>query len=98
MPNTPQMLEGYRVVDFTQFVAGPTCTRLLAEMGAEVIKLELAPSGDRMRADGLKSLAPEQKDSTVNTSYQQHIHSKLSFAMDLKKPGAREIVMVMLPQ
>ncbi|HEV2170635.1 MAG TPA: CoA transferase, partial [Candidatus Binatus sp.] len=99
MPNTPpQMLEGYRVLDFTQFVAGPTCTRLLAEMGAEVIKLELAPFGDRMRADGLKSLAPEQKDSTVSTSYLQHNHSKLSFAIDLKKPGAREIVMAMLPQ
>jgi CoA:oxalate CoA-transferase len=98
MPNAPQMLEGYRVLDFTQFVAGPTCTRLLAEMGAEVIKLELAPYGDRMRADGLKSLAPELKDSTVSTSYLQHNHSKLSFAIDLKKPGAREIVMAMLPK
>ena len=54
MPNKPRMLEGYRVLDFTQFVAGPTCTRLLAEMGAEVIKLELAPEGDRVRACGLK--------------------------------------------
>lgn len=63
MATKPQMLQGYRVLDFTQFVAGPTCTRLLAEMGAEVIKLELAPSGDRVRADGLRSLAPEFKGS-----------------------------------
>jgi CoA:oxalate CoA-transferase len=98
MPNSPRMLEGYRVLDFTQFVAGPTCTRLLAEMGAEVIKLELAPFGDRMRADGLKSLAPEHKNSSISTSYLQHNHSKLSFAIDLKKPGARELVMSMLPQ
>jgi ribosomal protein L20A (L18A) len=67
-----------------------TCTRLLGEMGAEVIKLELAPAGDRVRADGLKSLAPEFKDSSHSTYYLQHNHSKLSFAIDLKKPGARE--------
>ncbi len=98
MANKAQMLEGYRVLDFTQFVAGPTCTRLLAEMGAEVIKLELAPSGDRVRADGLRSLAPEFKGSSHSTYYLQHNHSKLSFAIDLKKPGAREIVMSMIPQ
>ena len=98
MANPPRMLEGYRVLDFTQFVAGPTCTRLLGEMGAEVIKLELAPGGDRVRADGLKSQAPEYKDSTHSTYYLQHNHSKLSFAIDLKKPGAREIVMAMITQ
>src|ERR1700679_3551966 len=98
MANKPQMLEGYRVLDFTQFVAGPTCTRLLSERGAEVIKLELAPSGDRVRADDLKSLAPEYKGSTHSTYYMQHNHSKLSFAIDLKKPGAKELVMAMLPK
>ena len=97
MANKPRMLEGYRVLDFTQFVAGPTCTRLLGEMGAEVIKLELAPAGDRVRAGGLKPLAPELKESSHSTYYLQHNHSKLSLAIDLKKPGAREIVMAMLP-
>ena len=78
MASSQGMLEGYRVLDFTQMVAGPTCTRILAEMGAEVIKLELAPDGDRVRAGGLKPLPAELKNSTTSTYYLQHNHSKLS--------------------
>jgi CoA:oxalate CoA-transferase len=67
-------------------------------MGAQVIKLELAPGGDRVRGDGLKSQDPKYKESTHSTYYLQHNHSKLSFAIDMKKPGARELVMSMIPQ
>jgi CoA:oxalate CoA-transferase len=98
MASSQGMLEGYRVLDFTQMVAGPTCTRILAEMGAEVIKLELAPDGDRVRAGGLKPLTAEFKNSTTSTYYLQHNHSKLSFAIDLKQPEARSLVMSMLPK
>ena len=94
----PRMLEGYKVLDFTQFVAGPTCTRILAEMGAEVIKVELAPAGDRVRGGGLKPLKPELKDSSASSYYLQHNHSKMSLAIDLKQPGARELVVKMLPK
>jgi CoA:oxalate CoA-transferase len=52
------MLTGYRVLDISQFVAGPTCARILAELGAEVIKLELAPFGDRGRFAGDKPRDP----------------------------------------
>src|SRR5216684_1561186 len=98
MPEKPRMLEGYRVLDFTQFVAGPTCTRVLAEMGAEVIKVELAPSGDRVRAGGLKPLKPEYKDSSQSSYYFQHNHSKLSLAIDINRPGARELIYSMVPK
>ncbi len=43
------ILDGIVVIDFTQVVAGPACTRLMAELGAEVIKVELAPDGDPSR-------------------------------------------------
>jgi crotonobetainyl-CoA:carnitine CoA-transferase CaiB-like acyl-CoA transferase len=50
MANKPQhLLDGYKVLDFTHFVAGPTTTRLMAGMGAEIIKVEIAPHGDRAR-------------------------------------------------
>jgi crotonobetainyl-CoA:carnitine CoA-transferase CaiB-like acyl-CoA transferase len=50
MADKPQhLLDGYKVLDFTHFVAGPTTTRLMAGMGAEIIKVEIAPHGDRSR-------------------------------------------------
>ena len=53
------ILGGIVVIDFSQVIAGPACTRLMAELGAEVIKVELAPAGDPARllpmAQGLVS-------------------------------------------
>ena len=92
MPANLPMLCGYRVLDITQFVAGPTCTRLLAEMGAEVIKLELGPHGDRGRSSGLKPRDPRYKGSSQSTYFFQHNHSKKSVALDLKSERGREIV------
>ncbi|MGE5270560.1 MAG: CaiB/BaiF CoA transferase family protein [Thiohalocapsa sp.] len=67
-----------RVVDFTTTIAGPHCTRLLADLGAEVVKLE-APEGDMMRA------RPPLRDG-ASTSFGQLNTGKKSVVLDLKQP------------
>ncbi|MGH7906978.1 MAG: CaiB/BaiF CoA transferase family protein [Candidatus Binataceae bacterium] len=91
MANPPRMLEGYRVLDFSHFVAGPTCSRILAEMGAEVIKVERGTAGDHVRQFGVIA-------GGMSTYYFQHNHSKLGIALDLRKPRARELIEAMAPK
>src|SRR5271169_4197766 len=77
-------LSGLRVIDFTTTIAGPHCTRLLADLGAEVIKIE-APEGDMMRT------RPPMR-SGASTSFGQLNAGKKSVALDLKSPAAVETV------
>ena len=77
-------LDGVRVVDFTTTIAGPHCTRLLADLGAKVIKLE-APEGDMMRA------RPPLRNG-ASTSFGQLNTGKKSVVLDLKRPEALAIV------
>jgi len=90
MEKRPRMLEGYRVLDFTHYVAGPTCTRILAEMGADVIKIERSPEGDHVRLLGIV------RDGT-SSYYVQHNHSKRSLGVDLRKPRGHELLLAMIP-
>jgi crotonobetainyl-CoA:carnitine CoA-transferase CaiB-like acyl-CoA transferase len=79
------VLDGYKVLDFTQFVAGPTCTLMMAEMGAEVIKVEFAPKGDPTRA------FPIMRDGRSGY-FVQHNRGKQSLCIDLKKPEAIALI------
>ncbi len=45
----PEVLKGYRVLSCTQYILGPSCASYLAELGAEVIKLEAPRRGEAMR-------------------------------------------------
>ena len=49
MTSAPRPLEGVRVVEFSHMVMGPTCGLILADLGADVVKVEPAPGGDKTR-------------------------------------------------
>ena len=79
------VLDGFKVLDFTQVLAGATCTRLLAAMGAEVIKIELPPKGDFSRGFGAF------RDGR-SAYYIQQNRGKKSVCVDPKKPAGLEIL------
>lgn len=81
----PRILEGYRVLDFTQFLAGPTTSRLMAEMGAEIIKVEMAPEGDATRA------LPHRRKGRSGYYIQQN-RGKKSVCVDMRSERGRELV------
>ncbi|HTT75237.1 MAG TPA: CoA transferase, partial [Candidatus Binataceae bacterium] len=85
------LLDGYKVLDFTQFVAGPTVTKLMAEMGAEIIKIELAPNGDLCRN------FPYIKDGRSAYFVQQN-RGKMSVCVDAKNPAGNAIIRSLVPQ
>ena len=74
---------------FSQALAGPTTTRLMAEMGAEVIKVELAPNGEASRA------LPYLRNGRSGYYIQQN-RGKKSIAIDRKDPRSVELVMKVL--
>jgi CoA:oxalate CoA-transferase len=82
------LLEGVTVLDFTRVLAGPYCTRLLADMGARVIKVERPNEGDDTRR-GYIQLEEGRADQG---SYFVRVNAgKLSVALDLTKPEARAV-------
>jgi CoA:oxalate CoA-transferase len=79
-----EILSGVRVLDFTTIVSGPYCTRLLADLGAEVIKIE-PPEGDFIRTQ------PPMRAG--KSAYFAHLNcGKKSLAIDLRQTGATELI------
>ena len=92
MPETkPRILEGYKVLDFTQALAGPTTTRYMAEMGAEIIKVEISARGDFSRK------VPFVRDGRSAYFVQQN-RGKKDLAIDPKNPAGLAILKELIPQ
>jgi len=83
--NAPTALDGLLVVDFTRVVAGPACTQMLGDFGAEVIKIENPDGGDDTRTYDHAEIGGE------SAAYLSLNRNKRSIALDLGIPDAREV-------
>ena len=86
----PGILDGIRVLDFTAVIAGPYATRLMADLGAEVLKVE-PPEGELLRH------GPPFRGG-VSALFSQLNSGKRCIALDLKKPAARDVILRLLPR
>jgi len=86
----PKALDGIRVLDLSRFIFGPFCTQMLADMGAEVIKIEPVGTGDPARKAGIISV------NGVSASFLARNRNKRSACLDLRKPAGQEIALRLL--
>ena len=85
---SPYLLEGLRVIDTASFIAGPVATTMLADFGAEVIKIE-PPSGDAYRH---RTGGPGIPESPFNYRWIVDNRTKRALSLDLRRPEGREVL------
>ena len=83
-------LSGIKVIELAQIMAGPTCGMLLADMGADVIKVEKLPGGDDTRSYSEPSINGE------SAAFMMLNRNKRGMAVNLKTPGGLEVVKKLL--
>ena len=88
-------LEGIRVIDLTRILAGPFSTMLMADMGADIIKVEQPGAGDPARGNGpfLSPDGAESSEQQFSTYFMSINRGKRSIAIDLSKPKGREVLL-----
>lgn len=89
-PNGAGALAGLKVVDLTQMLAGPYATMMLADQGADVIKIE-PMQGDQTRI--IPPFLSEDTDHVLGGYFHSINRNKRSVCVDLKAPGGREVVL-----
>src|SRR5699024_632055 len=85
-----QALSGMRVVDFSWHIAGPYCSKLLADFGAEVIKIEQPEIGDPSRKEG--PFPNDEIDLNASGLYLYLNNNKKSITLDLKSEAGKGAV------
>jgi len=93
MSNDAQALAGVRVLEATNYIAGPVAGRILSDLGAEVIKLELPPNGDYCRGAMPKSTS-KSRFSPMHAYYNR---GKGSVCIDFKRPEGAALVKQLVP-
>jgi crotonobetainyl-CoA:carnitine CoA-transferase CaiB-like acyl-CoA transferase len=88
--DAPGALAGLRVIDLTQALAGPYCTMMLADLGADVIKVE-PPGGDMTRA--ARPFTGEETERAYGGYFASVNRGKRSIVLDLKQPDDREVLL-----
>ena len=83
-----KLLEGVRVLDLTNVLAGPFCCYQLAQLGADVIKIEVPKSGDLARQLGAD---PELNNHLMGASFLAQNAGKRSLTINLKNPAGKEV-------
>lgn len=91
----PGPLTGLRVVDLTQVLSGPYCTMLLADLGADVIKVE-PPGGDVARQWGPHLHDGDARTASYGGYFASVNRNKRGICLDLKKPAARAVLLELI--
>ena len=87
-------LAGIRVLDLSRVLAGPWCTQIFADLGAEVIKVERPELGDDTRHWGPPWLSDQEGADTKESSYYLSANrGKHSVTIDIGKPAGRDLVL-----
>jgi len=95
MAATPKALEGLRVLDLTRVVAGPMCSQMLADLGADVIKIERPGVGDDMRRMGGGNLHDHATGAEISDHSPYYVafnRSKRSVSVNLANIEGAEVV------